>query len=52
MAAHGGHIETVRLLIAHGADITADNNLAFRWASSNGYTEMVKFLIANGATLN
>ncbi len=41
----------VKFLIEHGADVTANNNYAVRWAARNGKTEMVRLLIENGATL-
>lgn len=38
-------------LYENGADITADDNYAVRWASENGYLEVVKFLHENGADI-
>ena len=38
-------------LIDHGADITADDNYAVRWASKYGNTETVKLLIDYGADI-
>ena len=37
------------MLIEAGADVTADDNSAIRWASRNGHTEVVKLLIEAGA---
>jgi ankyrin repeat protein len=36
-------------LIENGADVTADDNYAIRWASDNGHLPVVKFLIKRGA---
>ena len=38
-------------LILNGADITADNSYAVRWAVLNGYLEVVEFLHGNGADI-
>ncbi|WP_375760547.1 ankyrin repeat domain-containing protein [Corallococcus exercitus] len=48
----GNLLETVRLLLASGADITAmdgDGNTALHKACSNGHTAMVEMLLAAGA---
>ena len=39
----------VEYLHKNGADITADNNYAVKWASANGHLEVVKYLHENGA---
>jgi ankyrin repeat protein len=39
----------VKLLIAAGADVSASNNYALRWAARNGNTKVVKQLLAAGA---
>ena len=51
-ASKNEHLEVVKLLIEHGADVTADNNYAIRWASKNKHLEVVKLLIENGAVLD
>jgi ankyrin repeat protein len=48
-ASEKGHIETVKLLLDHGADVHVDNDRALRCASDNGHTETVKVLLDHGA---
>jgi ankyrin repeat protein len=43
-ASDNGHLEVVKLLIAHGSDVHADDYAALRWASENGHLEVVKYL--------
>ena len=38
------NIKLVRLSLAAGADVAADNNCALRWAANNGHLEVVKLL--------
>ena len=48
-----GHIETVKYLNEHGADVNATNNLlALILASRKGHLEIVKYLFENDANLN
>ena len=42
-------IEVIERLINEGADVTAKNNEAVRWASDNGHTDVVTLLIEHGA---
>jgi ankyrin repeat protein len=42
-------LEVVKLLIENGADVSAEDNEALRWASYFGYLEVAKLLIENGA---
>ena len=51
VAAENGHMEIVKLLIANGADVQANDNDALRDAAENGHYEIVKLLIANGANI-
>ena len=44
-----GYAKIVKLLIEAGADVTANDNYAIRYASANGHTEVVKLLIEAGA---
>lgn len=50
-AAEGGNLQTVRLLVAKGADVNAHNESgsALMWAVDADNTEIVRFLISNGA---
>ena len=40
-AIKNNNIKVVKLLIEAGADVTADDNYAIRWASENGHVEVV-----------
>jgi len=54
-AAGSSHIETMKLLIARGADVNADNPHGWtplHVAARHGSTEAVRFLIENGADVN
>jgi hypothetical protein len=51
-AAADGRTETVRVLLASGADVHAKNDLALRWAAYHGQTETVKVLLASGADVH
>jgi hypothetical protein len=55
LAASGGHVEVVRLLIAEGADINAKASLdetALHKAADHGHKEVVELLLAAGADIN
>ena len=54
IAADGHHdIKTVQALLAAGADVHAQNDLALRWSAAwNGHTETVKVLLAAGADVH
>jgi hypothetical protein len=43
-ACESGHLETIKLLIANGADIHAHNDKALKIASKKGHTDIVDFL--------
>ena len=43
-AAKSGDLDQVRALIKEGADIHAWDDVALRWAASNGHLEVVKLL--------
>lgn len=54
-AAHDGETETVRLLIALGANIHAqetNGRSPLHWAAANGHIDVVNLLLANGADVN
>lgn len=55
-AAHRGHLDAVRLLLAHGADLNAreagDNTYALHWAAAAGYTEVVRTLLDAGGDVH
>lgn len=50
-AVKNNNTKLVSLLIQAGADVTADDNYAIRFASANGHAEVVKILIEAGAKL-
>ena len=52
LASYNGHVEVVKLLLAAGADVHADNDHVLRWASDNGRVEVVKLLLAVGADVH
>jgi hypothetical protein len=51
-AAYHGNTETVKVLLASGANVHAEDDLALRCAAYDGYTEMVKVLLASGANVH
>jgi RNA polymerase sigma factor (sigma-70 family) len=56
-AAHRGHIEVVRFLIAACADVNAkedngSNSTPLHWAATGGYLDVSQLLVENGADLN
>ena len=49
----GGHLDVVQYLVEYGADITANDNYALRWAAAeNGHLGVVKYLVEHGAANN
>ena len=55
VAATGGHIELVRLLIQHGATVdlaTGSNSTPLRGASFHGFLNVMDVLLDNGANVN
>lgn len=54
LAAAEGHLETVRTLVARGADVNASDATgwtALHAATRNGHKETVSFLLAHGAAI-
>jgi ankyrin repeat protein len=47
-----GNLEVVKYLVSQGADITADDNHALRWASAYGHLKVVKYLVSQGADVH
>ena len=39
-ASYNGHLEVVKVLVEHGANIHADNDYAVRLATRNGHTDI------------
>ncbi|XP_060527199.1 ankyrin repeat domain-containing protein 17-like isoform X2 [Cylas formicarius] len=53
-AASAGHLDIVRLLVHHGADVNAQStsgNTPLMYACAGGHTDVVKFLLENGANV-
>ncbi|CAH0553399.1 unnamed protein product [Brassicogethes aeneus] len=53
-AASAGHLDIVKLLVAHGADVNAQStsgNTPLMYGCAGGHTEVVKFLLENGANV-
>ena len=48
-AAHYGHVDTVKVLLANGADVAANDNEALRLAAAYGHVNTVKVLLVVGA---
>jgi ankyrin repeat protein len=46
-----GDLLNVKLLVENGADVTADDNIAVRWAGSEGHLDVVKYLVSVGADI-
>jgi ankyrin repeat protein len=51
VAALNGHLEIVKYLVEHGADIHIWEDEALRVASFNGHLEVVKYLLLQGADI-
>jgi ankyrin repeat protein len=54
LAAGEGHLEIVKLLLEHGADVNAKTayETALHLAAEKGHLEIVKFLLEHGADVN
>ena len=55
LAAHGGHLETMKLLISKGCDINnadRDGDTPLFYVATSGLTDAVKLLLDNGADPN
>ncbi|KAL3278379.1 hypothetical protein HHI36_013707 [Cryptolaemus montrouzieri] len=53
-AASAGHLDIVRLLVAHGADVNAQSttgNTPLMYGCAGGHTEVVQFLLQHGANV-
>ncbi|CAG9773085.1 unnamed protein product [Ceutorhynchus assimilis] len=53
-AASAGHLDIVRLLVHHGAEVNAQStsgNTPLMYACAGGHTDVVKFLLENGANV-
>ncbi|CAG9861269.1 unnamed protein product [Phyllotreta striolata] len=53
-AASAGHLDIVRLLVAHGADVNAQStsgNTPLMYGCAGGHTEVVKFLLEHDANV-
>lgn len=44
LAAKNGHLNTVKYLVKHGANVTALSNYAIRWAALNGHKDVVRYI--------
>ena len=51
-ASSNGHLEIVRLLLEHGADVHARDDEVLIWASRNGHLEVVRLLLNKGADIH
>ena len=51
-AAIYGHLHVIEYLVAHGADVTIDNNEAVQLASEYGHLHVVKYLVSLGADID
>jgi len=43
-ASQYGHIEVVKYLVENGANISAQDDIALRWASQNRHIEVINYL--------
>jgi len=51
-ASSNGRAEVVRILLAAGADVHANNDAAIYWAALGGHVEVVRLLLAAGADVH
>ncbi|KAJ3087263.1 hypothetical protein HK102_011476 [Quaeritorhiza haematococci] len=52
MAAEGGHVPVVKMLLEAGADVHTRQDTPLRWATTHGRTEVVRLLVEAGANVN
>ena len=51
-AAEAGDVATVRVLVAHGADLRRDGAAAFDFAVTRGHLDVVRYLLNKGVSVN
>ena len=51
-AADNGHLDVVKYLVEHGADIHAKDDFALFCAVDSGHTDIVKYLAKHGADVH
>jgi ankyrin repeat protein len=51
-ASRNGHVEVLKLLLDHGANVHAISDWTLRWASQNGHVDVVKLLLDHGADVH
>jgi hypothetical protein len=52
LSAGNGHLEMVKYLVEHGADIHKNDDEALSVSAGNGHLDIVKYLLEKGANLN
>ncbi len=52
VASEWGHLEVVKYLVEHGADVHAEDDAALELASMNGYLKIVEYLTEKGANIH
>ena len=51
-AAYNGHLEIVKFLVEHKADIHVNDDLALSYAARKGHLEVVQYLVNQGADIH
>ena len=51
-ASSKGHLEVVKYLVDHGANVNAQDDYALRSAARNGHLDVIKYLVGHGANVN